>query len=966
MTDSATREWHEALALFGELVEADEAAREMQLDRLRQSAPAVAARVVELLAADRAARASQFLERPALAGIELQDAALALHVGDRCGAYVIEERIGTGGMGEVWRARRADGLFESSVAIKTLHPHLASRGVRERFVREGRLLGRLSHPHIARLLDAGITDAGALYLVLEFVAGERIDTWCDQHRLGVEQRVRLFVDVCAAVAHAHASLVVHRDLKPSNVLVTSDGSIKLLDFGIAKLVEGGAQSPAQTELTRLWGNVLTPEYAAPEQLLGEAVTTATDVHALGVMLYRLLTGRLPYGEGGTAPQGATQARDTPTLLEGLAASGPTEAAEAAAVRATTATGLRRELRGDLTAIVGQAMRKLPADRYPSVLSLSDDLQRYLEHRPVAARPESRAYRAGRYVRRHRVAVAAAAITFVALVAGMAGAAWQAERARDEARRANAVRDFLLDIFQQNSVRHPDGAAARAATAETLLAIGAERIGSQLQEHPAAKAEILGTVASLYRDLSLPDRAIELYTQQIDVLGQLAGDRATEVTRAMIGVGMAHAEAGRYDEARRWLDDGLARADMKSTAITRDVATAHAWLGQIAYRTLPPEDPTAEQQFRKALALLETAHPDDINRVQAMFGLARVQEYRGELDTAEATLREAVKLAESSPIVSPNNIGGGHQLLGDLLRRQRRFDDARQHLERAVREFERGLGPDHPYTADARRELGKLMGLVGFPREAVVELESALASLEKVRGADDPELVAGARVELGHVEFARGRLDEARRLYERSIAAWRAQSADSAFLLNTLGRYARLLEAQGDLGGADAALREFRQGVLTTRGKDHAWYAHSLVTEGNLLLARGQAGPAAATFTSVLAQWSPKAGEMTPHWLAASAGLVRARIRAGDVTAALQAARAMQAHVATVSAAGSLQPEEEAQARLRLGQALWAAGERAAAGPELRRAVELRQRLDVDESPWLAEANAALKGCNCPA
>ncbi|MGL6223479.1 MAG: tetratricopeptide repeat protein, partial [Steroidobacteraceae bacterium] len=539
-------------------------------------------------------------------------------------------------------------------------------------------------------------------------------------------------------------------------------------------------------------------------------------------------------------------------------------------------------------------------------------------------------------------------------------------ARDEARRANAVRDFLLDIFQQNSVRHPDGAAARAATAETLLAIGAERIGSQLREHPAAKAEILGTVANLYRDLSLPDRAIELYTQQIAVLGQAAGDRTTEVTRAMIGVGMAHAEAGRYDEARRWLDDGLARRGTNATEISRDVATAHAWLGQIAYRTLPPEDPTAEREFRKALALLETAHPDDINRVQAMFGLARAQEYRGELDTAEGTLREAVRLAESSAIVSPNNIAGGHQLLGDLLRRQRRFDEAQQHLERAVREFERGVGPDHPYTADARRELGKLMGLVGRTQEAAAALESALASLAKARGVDDPELVAGARVELGHVEFARGRLGEARRLYERSIDTWRAQSADSAFLLNTLGRYARLLEAQGDLPRAEAALREFREGVLATRGKDHAWYAHSLVTEGNLLLARGQAGPAAAIFEGVLAQWSPKAGEMTPHWLAASAGLVRARLRASDQTAALQAARAMEAHVATVRAAGSLQPEEEAQARLRLGQALWAAGEREAAGPELRRAFELRQRLDADESPGLAEARSALARCNCTA
>jgi len=965
MTETTTDQWREALAQFDGLALADESERAAHLAVLATADPDVHAKVLVLLNADRAAAAEQFLDSGALASLAAEDEARSVHVGDRCGAYVIEERIGAGGMGEVWRARRDDGLFDGQVAIKTLHPHLASHGVRERFVREGRLLARLSHPHIARLLDAGITTAGALYLVLEFVAGERLDAWCDQRRLGVDARVRLFLDVCAAVSHAHASLVVHRDLKPSNVLVTDDGSVKLLDFGIAKLVEGDTLESAQTELTRMWGSVLTPEYAAPEQLRGEPVTTATDVHALGVMLYRLLVGRLPYGHGRAAQQ-ALLAEEPSTLLEGLSHASSDECRGVATARSTTPDALRRDVRGDLAAIVGQALRQQPSERYASVFALAEDLERYLEHQPVSARPESRAYRAGKFIRRHRAGVAAASVAVVALLAGLAGASWQAERARSEASRANAVSAFLLDIFEQNSVRHPDGAAARNATAEELLRIGAERIGLQMEEHPGAKAEILGTIARLHRDLSLPDRAVELYTQQLAALERSAASNVTAVAQAKIGLGMAHAEAGRYEEAQRWLNDGLNRLEGRHAARSLDAAVAHAWLGQIAYRTLPPEDPVAETQFRTALDILETRHPHDPNLVQALFGLARVQEYRGELDTAEATLRRALDTAIAQPTPSPNNVGGGHQLLGDLLRRQRRFVEAGRHLDLAVQAFARGLGEDHPYTADARRELGKFLAVVGRPDDAVAELESALASLEKSRGGEDPELVAGARVELAHVEFARGQVVAARKLYERSIEAWRARSPDSPFLLNTLGRYARVLEAQGDLPGAVIALDEFRRGVVQTRGEDHAWFAHSLVTEGGILLARGEPSKAAALYEQVLQRWPAKPGEIAPNWLAASTGLVRARLAANDFAAGLVAARALATQAGSVAAAGTLQPEEEAQSRLRLGQALLAVGDKAAARTELERAVELRSALDEPGSPWLAEARALLARCDCTA
>jgi serine/threonine-protein kinase len=972
VTETTTREWREALALFDRLAAADEAERGARLAALRVSDPAVHARVVALLEADEAAAVDGFLDLAALESLAAADAARTVRVGDRCGPYLIEERIGAGGMGEVWRARRDDGLYEGEVAIKTLHAHLASHGVRERFVREGRLLARLSHPNIARLLDAGVTPAGGLYLVLEHVDGIRLDEWCDRERLGVEARLRLFLDVCAAAAHAHASLVVHRDLKPSNVLVTPDGTVKLLDFGIAKLVEADAGEAARTELTRLWGSVLTPEYAAPEQLRGEPVTTATDVHALGVMLHRLLTGSLPYGAAAAdraAVERAILDGDAPTLPEALARLDATALAAVAEARSTTPRQLRRTLRGDLAAVVGQALRERPADRYASVLALADDLRNYLEYQPVSARPNSRAYRAGRFVRRHRYGVAAATLAVVALLAGFAGAAWQAERAREEARRANAVRDFLLGIFEQNSVRHPDGAAARRATAEELLGIGAERIGAELDDHPGTKAEILGTIAGLYRDLSLPDRAVGLYEQQLAALERATGGRGPEWWRALVGLGIAHAEGGRYEEAGRWLEAGLRAAEATDGPPAVETAMARAWLGQIAYRTLPPEDPTAERHFRDALALLETHHPRDPNRVQALLGLARVQEYRGDLAAAEATLLGAITVAKEQaarPGGDRRNVAGAHQLLGDLLRRQRRYAEAEQHLGQALREFEQALGAQHPFTADARRERGRFLAAVGRPAEAAAELQAALASLEQARGAEDPELVAGARVELGHVEFARGRIAEARDLYERSIGVWRKASPDSPFLLNTLGRQARVLEAAGDLRGADVVLAEFRAGVLATRGERHAWYAHSLVSEAGLRLARGEAAAAAVLYERVLAEWPAQSGELPANWLVAAAGRVRAYLASGDAGRALAAARTLEAQARPLLAAGSLQPEEEAQLRLRLGQALLAAGDRAAARLELERAVVLRRALDVPGSPWLTEAKDSLARCSEPA
>jgi serine/threonine protein kinase len=340
--------------------------------------------------------------------------------GQTIGPYTLISSIGQGGMGSVWLAERSDGRFQRRVAVKFLHFSVAQGGA-ERFKREGKILGQLAHTHIAELLDAGVTATAEPYLVLEHVEGEPIGEYCDRHALDVDARVRLFLDVLSAVAHAHAHLIVHRDIKPSNVLVRSDGQVKLLDFGIAKLLSDDTTPGTATMLTLEGGGALTPQFAAPEQITGAAITTATDVYALGVLLYVLLTGQHPAGPGLHSPAGLVKAIvDT----EPVRASDSTSSSDAAAIatnRSTTSEKLRRQLRGDLDTIIGKALKKIPVERYSSVTTLADDLRRYLKHEPISARPDTLAYRATKFVGRNRLSFSAAMLA-VSLVLGASGVA----------------------------------------------------------------------------------------------------------------------------------------------------------------------------------------------------------------------------------------------------------------------------------------------------------------------------------------------------------------------------------------------------------------------------------------------------------------------------------------------------------------------------------------------------------------
>ena len=945
-----TRLWREALARFEVLLQQPPERRERMLTDIGQTQPHLHSMLVSLLEAESRADRSGFLDPP-------KSQYGALGPGTQLGPYRIQSQIGAGGMGEVWLATRDDGLYQGDVAIKTLHPYFGGGALRERFLHEAQILGRLTHPNIARLLDAGVSADGGVYLVLEYVQGAAIDSWSDERKLTVEARLRLFLDVCAAVAQAHANLVVHRDIKPSNILVNGNGQVKLLDFGVAKLLEAEPVA-GRAELTGMTGRIFTPEYAAPEQILGEPVTTATDVYALGMLLHVLATGTRPYGNANN-PVEIERAvlHDEPSLAS---QSDSRDAEAAAAARSTSPAKLRRDLEGDLDNIIARALRKTPGERYASVSALADDIQRHLTHQPILARPETFAARTCKFVRRHRVGVAASLLMVAALGIGIGGVIWQAQLARTEARKATAVRDFLVGIFEQNSVLHPEGARARATTAEELLTIGAERIRAEMADVPEARAEMLGTIADIYGQLELPDRSTPLYEQQLQALQGLYGNEDARTARAAVNLGLAHAYSGGYETGGKLLGDAVRVLERDPAASAAKLGSALIGLGHISYRT-QREKGDALERFSAARDTFARYAPGESDHAVSYYGMAHVYEAKGDVASAIRSYREGIAVSEQ--IGNPIVLAGGYQQLGDVMRMQREFTTAREMLTRAVASFEKAGGSDHPFTADARKELAKFLTATGDHAAARAQFEQALAALERTRGPLDPELTADSLSELGAFYYARGDMTRAREHLERSIAASRSIEPHGMFLGSALARLVRAELYAGRIAQAQRLADEYRELVRKQNGEQHLRFGNSRVIDAELLILRGQPAAAVPIVTSVLKQWPAPDGEISTLYLVATPVLVRAAVASGDLKLAEHTARELSDRVNAFKALASALPEERAAAALRLGQTLCALDRNEAGEPLLREAVTLRESLDDPASPWLAEARNLLAECN---
>lgn len=754
--------------------------------QLRLSQPHAATLLDGLLASHDEAVASAFLEAD-LAGPRLTVA------GTRVGAYVLERPLGSGGMGTVWLGRRVDGRFEGVAAVKLVNLAGLDRAGEARFRREGTALARLSHPNIARLLDAGVTEAGQPYLVLEYVDGVHIDRYADDRRLTVNERLGLFLQVADAVAHAHAQLVVHRDIKPSNVLVDTHGQVKLLDFGVARLVSD--DDTAQAASSDVTGAALTPAFAAPEQLLGQPVSVAVDVFSLGTLLYLLLAGRHPADPFLENPAALIR-----TITE----------VEPALMSVNAPARLRATLRGELDTVAARALEKLPAERYTSVEALAADVRRYLRHEPISARADSSAYRVRKFVRRNRVAAAATLVTLTALAAAGAGL-WV------QARRSAADRDFALQQLAR---------AEAINDMSTFLLSDAAPLG-----RPFTAGDLLG-------------RAEEL-------LNRHPSDPPDAPTvESLVAIGAQFQSQDEDANARRVLTRAFALAEALPAAARTTRARAGCALAGTLARG-PVEDLTrARTLVADSLALVPEGAPFVLDRVHCERMAATVARLAGDGLADVAHAREAHRLLIASGLGSALALLNAEMDLAEAYRSSGRTVEA-DGAFRVAFDRMRALGRDRTERAGTLlNDWGLLLMSLGRPLDAerafteAVEISRADASGTSV----SPMLLLNA----ARPALDLGREDEAIAMIDRAIAEAR-RDGDEVVQTQALLLLAGAYRQRGDLDRSAALFDEAERQLRERLPPGHGAFASLALQRGNIALARGRHAEALRLVSEGLAQ-----------------------------------------------------------------------------------------------------------------
>jgi serine/threonine protein kinase len=659
--------------------------------------------------------------------------------GETIGVYRLIEPLGRGGMGEVYLAERADGRFDQKVAVKLVKRGMDSAEILRRFARERRILARLEHPGIARLLDGGETRDGRPYFVMERVEGEPITGYCRTRRLPLDDRVRLVASCCDAVDAAHRAFVVHRDLKPSNILVTADGLVKLLDFGIAKLL-----AEEEGQLTSQGRRAITPAYAAPEQIVGGGVTMATDVFALGVVLYELLTGAVPFDRHATTPQ------ELALRVEHESAERPSAAATRTNGPEST-DGARprwvRRLRGDLDTITMKALAREPERRYASAAALAQDLRRFLTSRPVDARPDSRGYRMRKFVRRHRLGVAASAVMAASVLVALVVSLEKTAAARRQAERAAASQAFLTSLFEQID---PDRSVGSAPTVRDLLERGSERLDRELGQQPELRAEMQALLGQVFDQLSLSKQGEVQWRRALETRQALFGPEDARTAKVKKGLAISLARQGRYAEAEPLFQQLLVHKQV--------VANDHE-MGSV---------------------LLNYG-----NQTRLM----------GDYDASRALLERAVALLEREGDPNSRSLTAGLNNLGLVYWRQGRLRDAATTLERVLAIRMKTQGPPTTPVASIRANLSYVYRELGDLDTAERYANDALGTAEKILPPNHP-FIAVPLLSLGQIAEKRGDRGRARALYERSIAAYERSTGEPG-LAHSLRCLADLLREQGE-------------------------------------------------------------------------------------------------------------------------------------------------------------------------
>lgn len=859
------------------------------------------------------------------------DEALPTWTGRRLGAYRLGPLVGEGGMASVFLGERDEGGFTQQVAIKVLRDGMLDPHEQQQFRRERQILARLEHPNIARLIDGGLTPEGVPWFAMEYVEGEAITAHCDARRLDIDARLDLFLVVCEAVAYAHRVLVVHRDLKPSNILVANDGTLKLLDFGIARLIDPDDTPGDNATVTLASQRRLTPAYAAPEQLRGDLVTTSADVYALGVLLHELLVGGKP-----------SRRDDNSVKPPSAQLTAGTQGEQLALKRGVLAPRqLRQRVAGDLDMIVLTALRVEPERRYASVSAFADDIRRHRQQRPVRARPESLRYRAGRYIRRNRVGVIAALLIVASVVAGVAATVRQAGQARAaaalaqrEADRAVSVKRFLLGLFEGAA---PNQTQGRAVTARELLDRGARGLDEGMADAPDLRAELRVTLAGIYRELGQYETALSMLDGPRSPA--LNGDASAQVERGRI----AYAQ-GRFSEAESALRNALDATPLPADAVTRGLrAERLVLLGEVlAARDRKDE---ADTVVREAIALDSrngTADPLALARDQAVLG--QIAFGRGDLDGAEQAMRESLRLRVAQWGRTHTLVATTQHDLAVISLQQGEVDAARTLFTDALSTRRQLLGPAHAEIASTLVNLGAVNRRLGDRTTAEANYTEAVAMLRVLFPDGHPEL-AIAYNSLAVLAQEQGDLAKAVAYMEDAVELSRASLGDEHPNIGVmLGNMASILRVQGDLDRAESVQREAAMLLERAVGRQHHLYGVAINGLGFIALGRGNARGARDDFERAAAIIGSALGETHADFGAVLTGLSEAQLQLGDSASALE--HATRALTIVMAALPDGHPRQR-RTRLAYADALAASGDCKAA---LEAIASLRATATAIETP----------------
>jgi serine/threonine-protein kinase len=893
--------WRLVEELFHRAAEADPTDRPRLLDELCAADPELRRELESLLAS--ADTTLEFLRRPVEQAAAAITQAEPVREGKVVGAYRLIRLLGEGGMGTVYLAARADEQYQRQVAIKVLHAAFAlSQAMLLRFRSERQILANLDHPNIAHLLDGGVTPDGLPYLVMEYVDGIPIHEYCRRHELGVPARLRLFRTVCAAVEYAHHNLVVHRDIKPANILVTADGTPKLLDFGIAKLLDPTLDTAAPT---RTADRMMTPEYASPEQILGEPVTTLTDVYGLAVLLYELLADKRPFAVGTRSPL---------------------EIARMVCQEEPEPPGISP----DIDRIVLMGMRKEPGRRYASAAEFASDVQAWLDGFPLRARTDSLGYRAERFVRRHRTAAAVAILAVVLLVGFSIAMGILARRANREQALAQREADFLAGMFRAAT---PEVARGHVPTARDLLDRGAERVDRELAAEPEVRASMLQNIAAAYRSLGLFDGGLAIAKRAYDLEARLYGAGNPKLAAALELVAELDRDKARYKEAEPLLRQVVAmrRKTLRPTDLL--LARSLAYQGNCLYEE--DKDQEAEPILREALAAYRANGPDQ--GPDARNYLALLLERKGEYEEAQSLLREAVEITRrTSGPDSPEYALALHNLAGALID-MGNLNGAEATLRESLAIRRKVLGNDHPELFYSLNNLGFVLVEKGEPDAAAPYLRESLDLCLARYGEVHPR-TGGARNGWARVLLARGDYDGAEREFRQSLDIFQKiggpVSWNTASVLSNLG----LVEIdRGHFAEADKFVSQALEMRRKLGGEDTPFVAGTLIELGEIRLLQKDGRAAEPLLREALKIRRRKFGERHPAVIGTEVLLGEAMTLAGAAPAAEPVLRAALA--VARSARFPLQVWQVAEAETALGVCLKRLG-RSAEGEKFIRESQL--------------------------